>query len=261
MKFCNYLLRVDGVREASLDDFKRIIQIRPSTSYYSHKKYLYEIEIKLIEERFFWMTCNYDNTKEFRDYVFNQNTESKEPNPRSKDQIELRQQFFVCYDCQKNFLYLNDMGRRSFLQQYLSDILQKEFIIKNIYTSVGDFCDRIKTIRGFRYTQIDDLFGRNSDLFKQVGSIWGHDLPSKVQLKVSYGDLPIHEGGRGIVDILTNHREEFEDIIIIGCDDKGMEQTFDFSSVLKHLSILPTKDENEHFNPMEVQKLLLNELR
>ena len=105
------------------------------------------------------------------------------------------------------------------------------------------------------------MFGRNSDLFKQVGSIWGHDLPSKVQLKVSYGDLPIHEGGRGIVDILTNHREEFEDIIIIGCDDKGMEQTFDFSSVLKHLSILPTKDENEHFNPMEVQKLLLNELR
>lgn len=261
MNFFNYLLRVGGVREASLDDFKKVIQIGPHIFQPTRQKFLYEIEMEILEDRFFWMSCDYDNAKQFRNYVVNQNTGKKEPNPRSKAQIEPRQQFFACYDCQKHFLHLNDMDRRSFLQKYLSDTLQKEFIINNIYSSVGDFCDRIKTIRGFRYTQIDNFFGRGSDLFKQIGGIWGHDLPSKVQLKVSYGDIPIHEGGRGIVDILTNHREEFEDIIIIGCDDKGMEQTFDFSSVLKHLTIRPTKDENEHFDPMEVQNLLLNELR
>lgn len=40
-----------------------------------------------------------------------------------------------------------------------------------------------------------------------------------------------------------------------------VEHTFDFSSVLKHISISPSKDENEHFDPTEVRALLLHELR
>ena len=55
--------------------------------------------------------------------------------------------------------------------------------------------------------------------------------------------------------------EEFEDVVIIGCDESGIEQTFDFSSVLKHFLIQPTKDENEHFEPDEVRELLLAKLR
>lgn len=86
-------------------------------------------------------------------------------------------------------------------------------------------------------------------------------MPSKLQLKISYGDLPIHGGGKGLVDRICRHREEFEDVVIIGCDESGIEQTFDFSSVLKHFLIQPTKDENEHFEPDEVRELLLAKLR
>lgn len=39
------------------------------------------------------MSCDYDNLIGFRDYVVNKDTGDKEPNPRSKEQIELRQQF------------------------------------------------------------------------------------------------------------------------------------------------------------------------
>lgn len=116
-------------------------------------------------------------------------------------------------------------------------------------------------IRGFQYTQVDNVFSRGGTLFSQVGNIWGQDLPSKVQLKISYGDIPVHGGGRALIDRVYRHREEFEDVIVIGCDDCGIEQTFDFSSVLKHLVIQPTKDENEHFNPTEVRDLLLSNLR
>ena len=124
-----------------------------------------------------------------------------------------------------------------------------------------DFCKNIKAIRGFQYTQVDNVFSRGGTLFSQVGNIWGQDLPSKVQLKISYGDIPVHGGGRALIDRVYRHREEFEDVIVIGCDDCGIEQTFDFSSVLKHLVIQPTKDENEHFNPTEVRDLLLSNLR
>ena len=88
----------------------------------------------------------------------------------------------------------------------------------------------------------------------------GQDLPSKIQLEMAYNDIPVH-GGRQLVDIFSRHRCEFEDVIIIGCDDAGVEQTFDFSSLLKHITVQPTKDENEHFNPAEVRSLLLRELR
>ena len=58
-----------------------------------------------------------------------------------------------------------------------------------------------------------------------------------------------------------SHNGEFENVVIIGSDDAGVEHTFDFSSVLKHLVISPVKDENEHFDPTEVRNLLLRELR
>ncbi len=261
MKFCNFLLRVDGTREASLDDFKDVIQKGLRTYKPERQKNLYSIEMEIVEDRFFWMSCDYDNAVGFRDYVVNKGTGEKEPNPRSKEQIEPRQQFFACYDCETHFLYMNDMTRRPFLKQYLSDTIQKDFQINNVYTSVDEFCSRIKTIRGFQYTQVDNIFGRNSDLFAQVGNLWGQDLPSKIQLKISYGDVPVHGGGRQIIDRISHHKEEFENVIIIGGDDDGVEHTFDFSSVLKHIEIHPLKDENDHLDPVEVRTLLLNELR
>ena len=261
MQFCNFLLRVDGTREACLDDFKQVIEIGNRTYRPDRQKYLFSITMDIIEDRFFWMACEYDDAKSFRNYVVNRESGEKEPNPRTKDQIEPRLQFFACYDCVNHVLYLNDLNRRSFLQKYLSDTTQHEFQINNIYTSVDEFCSRIKTLRGFQYTQVDNMFGRSSDIFQQVGTIWGQDLPSKVQLKITYGDIPIHGGGRGIIDLFARKKSEFESVVVIGCDDEGVEHTFDFSSVLKHLVISPAKDENEHFDPEEVQRLLLAELR
>ena len=132
MKFCNFLLRVDGIREASLDDFKDVVAKGHRIYRPDRQKYLYSIEMEIIEERYFWMSCDYDDANRFRDYVVNRETGEREPNPRSKTQIEPRMQFFACYDCEKHFLYLNDLTRRSFLQQYLSDSIQKEFQINNI---------------------------------------------------------------------------------------------------------------------------------
>lgn len=147
------------------------------------------------------------------------------------------------------------------MKKYLSETTQHDFQINNIYASVDEFCSRIKTLKGFQYTQVDNMFGRSSDIFDQVGTIWGQDLPSKVQLKITYDNMPIHRGGRSIIDRFSRKKNEFESVVVIGCDDEGVEHTFDFSSVLKHLVISPDKDENEHFDPEEVQKLLLAELR
>ena len=114
MKFCNFLLRVDGIREASLEDMKDVVAKGNHIFRPQKQKYLYSVDMDIIEERFFWMASDYDDAVRFRDYVINKKTGEKMPNPRSKEQVEPRQQFFACYDAQKHFLLINN-----------SDYLQK----------------------------------------------------------------------------------------------------------------------------------------
>ena len=63
----------------------------------------------LLMNGFFWLACDYDDAASFRDYVVNQNTGEKQPNPRTKSQIEPRKQFFACYDTISHFLYISDL--------------------------------------------------------------------------------------------------------------------------------------------------------
>ena len=260
MTFSTLLLRVDGIREASLEDLKHVCEIGKKTFQPEGQKNLYVIETSIVDDRFFWLACDYDDAVSFRDYVVNQSTRELEPNPRNKSQVEPKKQFFACYDTEKHFLYLNDLTRRSTLAKYLQDAIQKEFVINNVYTSVEEFCARIKSIRGFRYTQVRNMFSQNGDIFKQVSDLWGLDAPEKIQLKIAYGDIPVHIG-RALIDRFHREKDQFEEVIIIGCDDEGVEQTFDFSSVIKRIEIAPTKDENEHFEPVQVKNLLLAVLR
>ena len=53
MKFCNFLLRVDGIREASLEDMKDVVAKGNHIFRPQKQKYLYSIDMDIIEERFF----------------------------------------------------------------------------------------------------------------------------------------------------------------------------------------------------------------
>lgn len=258
MKFGTFLLRVDGVREATIEDLKQVCAV--GSKFYQRGKNLYTVDTSIIDDRFFWMACDHDDAESFRDFVVNKSTEEKEPNPRNKAQVELRKQLFVCYDVEKHFLYINDLTRRPMVTAYLHDSTQNEFKINNVYASVDEFCNRVKYIRGFRYTQVYDLFSKDGDLFNQVADLWGLDTPEKIQMQMTYGDIPIHRG-RPLIDRFNRNRDEFKDVIIIGCDDKGVEETFDFSSVIRRIEISPSKDADQHYDPEEVKTLLLRELR
>lgn len=260
MKFSTLLLRVDGTREATLDDLSRICEIGMKTFHPDGQKNLYVIDTSIVDNRFFWMVCDYDDAASFCDYVINQNTGEREPNPRTKSQVEPRKQFFACYDTDKHLLYINDLYRKNMLTGYLSDSIQKEFVINNVYASVDEFCARIKSIRGFQYIQVRDLISQSGDIFQQVSNIWGLDAPDKIQMKIAYGDVPVHKG-RALIERFHRNKEQFENVIIIGCDDAGVEQTFDFSSIIRRIEISPVKDENEHYEPQDVLNLLLTELR
>lgn len=67
MKFGTFLLRVDGTREVSSEDLKRVCEIGNSIFQPDGQKYLYVIEKQIVENRFFWLSCDYDDATSFRD--------------------------------------------------------------------------------------------------------------------------------------------------------------------------------------------------
>ena len=90
MKFCNFLLRVGGIREASLEDFRQVLSKGNRTYKPERQKYLYSIDMEIIADRYFWMSCDYDDAVRFRDYVINKETGEKEPSSSLLAMIVIR---------------------------------------------------------------------------------------------------------------------------------------------------------------------------
>lgn len=92
-------------------------------------------------------------------------------------------------------------------------------------------------------------------------NLYGLDLPEHSKLKFDYGASPI-----GIVKTTLQNwgakrnRGEFEDIIIVGLDDAGFENTFNFSTMISYVEIDALRDDNYRFAPDNVRVLLLAKL-
>ena len=260
MRFNTLLLDYEGVRPATIEDLIFVHEKHSGIYQPDGQKNLYVIETEIIDNRFFWLSCEYDDAVKFRDYVIDSDTGEKQPNPRSQNQVEPRQQYFACYDNDRKRLFISSLTVRSAFRRFLIDTTQRVYDIRNIYTSLDEFCSHIKAIKGFSFTQVDNMFARENDIFKVITDYGGLDIPNKLQLKVSYGDTPIHQG-RALIDKLHRDKDAFEHVVLIGTDENGLEQTFDFSSVIERIEIDVRKDTTEHYDAQEVKALLLAKLR
>ena len=135
----------------------------------------------------------------------------------------------------------------------------KSLTVKAIYSSVDDFCEVVKIIKGLRFKQVDNMITRQNDIFKETISKTGLDV-KEVQIKIGFGDTPVKDA-RSLLEWIHRERDAFERVIVVGVDDNDIEQTFDYSSILKHVELHLNKDENEHYDASEVKSELLKELR
>lgn len=230
---------------------------------YHHASNVFEISKSIFEDRFLWMSCEFDNDEIYNQMVLNEKTEKKEKNPRNKSQIECRYQLFVCYDSKEKLLYMNLMDKRNFLMKYLSDTLHKEVKIKNIISSLEDFQNAVKYIKKATFIQKRNLVNSSpNSIFTQTTNIYGLDAPENLLIKADYGNTPVGIIKNILQDFQTRkNKDEFESIIIVGEDDCGIEHSFDFSSIIKSIEIKTVKNQNGHFDSDEIRNLLLNEIR
>ncbi len=230
---------------------------------FNTKTELFEVQNRFVEDRFFWMSCYYENRELYRDHVWNADSNELEDNPRTKSQIECKKQLFVCFDTGENVLYISDDKKKGFVGKYLNDVLQKKVQIKNIYRSIDEFVETVRYLREVTFVQTRNLMNSTPEsIFSQTVNIYGLDIPEKMRLKVEYGGTPIGYLQEKLYDIKRKlNSSEYENVVLVGIDDAGMEQKFNFSTMIKSVAIKAEKDENGYFQTDEVKMLLLNEIR
>lgn len=262
MKFKTMQLIVDNDCPTS-KDLQKIVD---NGKHYVKEYYsdCYKIESKMIDDRYLWIYVEYENAKPYNDTIYDGKDDEERQNPRRKTEVELRKQFFTCYDLGTKRLYTTKHDKKGFLEYYFSDTLQKDIIIKNIYSSLDEFENSIKTLESIKFTQVNNLYtisGENS-MFKREADILGFGLPEKLKMQIDYGKNLTGEIKNSLRCLQKRYRsDEFEHIVIVGKDENNIEKAFDFSTRLESVEIQAMKDENGRYDNNDVLFLFKDALR
>ena len=256
--FKNYDLIVE-------DDYPKLTDFRvyfnEGKRHYQTGKYFFEFDIRLHENRFFIIVCNYDDYK-YRDRVFDYITEEETANPKRPTQSELKQQFFVCYDIKGRTLYLSEGTKKTELKNYMEECLQRKVRIRERFASLDTFLNSIQYLFTIRFTQSRNLLNLDPQgtFERQYGAL-GLDIPDKLTTKFEYRKIPIGQQKARIKDLGKRRNQgEFDSLVIVGEDSEGFEKTFDFSSMVTTTKIRADVDEYSRYDADEVIELLLEEL-
>lgn len=231
---------------------------------YIHKNEVYLIEKKYVENRYLWMYCQYDNCKLYGEVVLDTKEEKQRKNTRKKNEIELRKQLFIVFDVETGLLYLSDIAKKSIVKAYLSEELQADVIIKNVYASLDEFQESVTHLKRLKFTQYRNIQNSidNESIFMQQVSALGLDMPDKITMQIEYPNTFIGNIKNGIQNIKKKREQGyFSDIILIGEDDEGIEQSFNFASVVKNLEIITRKNEDERYDKDEVERCFFEKIR
>lgn len=261
MIFKTLQLIINGKRPDDLD-IDRIIRLGAQKHFMGSDIYL--IEKKILEDRFLWIYCQYDNANLYGDVVYDTSREVESKNTREKTQVELRKQLFIIYDKKTGYLYLSDINKRGFVKNYINETLQCEVVIKNIYASLQEFRQSVKYLKKLRFTQAYNVMNVaiSDSLFLQQANALGLDLPKKITMQFEYGNTPLEKIEGGLENIRYKRTQGFfDDIVLIGVDDDGIEQNFDFRSLVKNVEIITSKNENERFEAVEIERLFMERIK
>lgn len=223
----------------------------------------YKIEPFLIGDQFLWFYVQHENALLYGDTVLDGAADKELENTRPPTQVELKHQLFACYDIQEQIFYLSDYTKKGFMQHYIGNLLQKETLIKNIYSSLEEFEENIKTLESVSFVQLASIYNMCPDsMFQKQSDLLGFGVPDKLKMQAFYGcnvDRTIkarmhrfkkmHESGN------------FEHIVLVGKDDKEIEQSYDFSTILESLEVDAIKDQAGRYNNAEVRDAFILAVR
>lgn len=259
MKLNAMLLYIDD-NFPELEDCKKLLE--KGNSRFWKGNYLHVVEHELIAGRYYWFYLQFDNANLYAPHVVDIVDDAVKDNPRPKNQVEMRNQLFACYDLQGKILYVSDYHKKAAITYYIGDTLQSDVKAKYVFSSIDEFLGRMTTLKSVSFTQKRNFFTLpDNSTFSKVPNIYGLDLPNRSKVKLDYGDTPIGTIRDAMRDWKVKRESgEFEDVVVVGVDDRGIEEVFNFQTAISSVELNVIKDDNGRFEPDAVKAALINQL-
>lgn len=178
LKFKALHIIIEG-HNSIYDDVEKIISFGKNKYEYNNEVFL--IEKKIVDNRYLWMYCQYENSKLYGEIVLDTEKEKQHKNTRKKNEIELRKQLFLILDTESQLLYLSDITKKGAIKAYFTEELQADIIIKNLYSSLDEFQKSVKILKKLKFTQYRNISNTldKESIFMQQANELGLDMPEK----------------------------------------------------------------------------------
>lgn len=264
MTFGRYIILVD-------DEFilKKDIEKFMSIGFYrfEHKQKYYEVIPTFLEDRFWVIYIKYDKNA-YNDEVWDRNDDKVKVNPKNRQQIEFREQLFICYDLKEKFIYSNKDNFIEIMKKLVYDNIGKNCCIKTVIANLEEFKLKVNEITKLSFTKVRNLLtikeGYDNMFGIEVFNKYGLDLPDKHIME--YNE-PLKKDKNYITRILEAIKKDkddgkFENVVIIGksLDDEIIN--FDFNNLKFKLKLNDiTKNQDGMYDYKEVVESLLNKIK
>ena len=261
LKFKALHIIIEG-HNSIYDDVEKIISFGKNKYEYNNEVFL--IEKKIVDNRYLWMYCQYENSKLYGEIVLDTEKEKQHKNTRKKNEIELRKQLFLILDTESQLLYLSDITKKGAIKAYFTEELQADIIIKNLYSSLDEFQKSVKILKKLKFTQYRNISNTldKESIFMQQANELGLDMPDKIMMQIEYPNTFVGNLKNGIQSLKKKKDlGYFSDIILIGEDDFGIEQSFDFTSIIKNIEVAVKKNEDDRYDENEVERNFFEKIR
>lgn len=223
---------------------------------------LHQIECEVVEGRFYWFYSNYGKSMPHRDIVVDLTSGDELENPRTTQQVEPNSQLFVVYDSESTLLYISNLQKKGFLNDYLSRYADKEVIIKNVYKTIEEFIGEISSLETIKFTGSRDLFNSDGDLFSPLRDIFGYGEPEEFSIEAKYRTSMKEALNRELLRLANyQNQNDIKTLVCIGKDERGFERVFNTNSFISKISFPTQKDDQLLFPPEEVKAQTIIKLK
>lgn len=190
--------------------------------------------------------------------IYDQDTHTREDNPRKKNQIEPKEHFAII-DFESSFLWLNNTKKKSLLLSFLQSYFKnKQIVLKDIYDE-QDFIDTLKTLDGLKVSAVPaNIFAQTNTISKALNDEMY--LASKAELSLTYDKIRVIDKIKNKISNILHHKESFQSITISGRDEKDLGMFFNNNLFTRKISVKLDVDDNGMFSPDDVFEKLITEI-
>lgn len=247
-------------QQITSEHFQTLLKNSPHAISLESSKH-YTIDIEEVTSDYYWMHTKYGSRTPWESDVYNLSNVSYEDNPRTKDQIEMRNHFYAMYCNKKNYIYISNSNQRNIISKLFQNQFAKPLKFQSIMCSIDEFTSTTKILNEIRFTKRRDLFTCNDDVFTQPIDYFGLGSPETYQCKLSYKAPLTTRFANALKKIKKNHdRDKFEELIFIGEDENGAEKIFNLDALRTKIKIEANEDENGTYDPKIIKEALYRRL-